>query len=367
MKFSIEKSRLIQALQSIQDSVPEESSVDSYSHCKIELKGNNLNINFTNYHSSSSLNISCDGEVDGEICLPLSTLVRIIKPISKNNKIEFSSNGLSIDILSGKMKFSMSGLNIPIKGLSLDGNNQIDVDVDKNNLLNCLSGVIFAAPPDSEIASGCSGIRVSIANGLFNVVALDKRVMARLCVEDFKASGDIDVTIHTSRCKNIINFLKNTNQERVKLNITDSKIRIISDNAQYTSILIGSKYPDWTILLNKGDSNLILNKESVFECINAASSISRDGSLVEISVSGNTAKVYSNSRKDSREFHSELDCRYSGKDFIIKISPSNFLRGQKLMSELEDIRLEFNYSEKISSPVKIYTKGDNFYLFMPSK
>jgi DNA polymerase-3 subunit beta len=284
----------------------------------------------------------------------------------------------SISIVVGRSKFKIS---------ALDAKYHSDLEFYEDKKLLSFN---FLA---SDFSSMMNKVKFSISqnpakfslNGIFIHIAQnsDKNIneLRFVSTDGFRLSC-IKTEISTDLFKGAIipkkaipeisKFLENTSHEDIKVEFSNDKIKISSDDSYYTSKLIDAKFPDYEQIIPQSNNDIIeIKKEEAINAFRHVDAVFRglkdNTNSIEMLINKNTMSL-SRQKSDAGSIDDEIDIIYDG-DREIKLN-YNYIFISEILSNIDtDEIILFIGEEKAPMIIKAkqneQKKEDYFFVIMP--
>lgn len=345
MKFKIEKTNLIGAIQVVQSIITTKSALPILSNILIEAQSEVLKLTATDLDIGITCVIPVDCQEPGAITIPAKRFSDIIKefPVDIINLTTKKNNQVVID--SDLCQFKIMGLAKEEFPKLPEFKDKKVIKIEQNVLKHMLSLTAFAVSLD-ETRYVLNGILFKITKGVLTLVATDGK---RLAIAEKKlVSADLDLEISMIIPIKTIHELNRNLKDQGELSLMLSSNQALFDlgSIAIVSRLIEGEFPDYKQVIPAAADNKIniVRNQFLLATKRAALLSTPDYQAVKLEVFKNKL-VISKSTPDVGEFHEELAVDYQGKELIIGFNPIYLMDVLKNLND-ETINLELIDADK---------------------
>ena len=172
MKFSIDKTTLLNILQLLSKTIPTRSTLPIISCALFTIKNKKLNVRATDLEVSICFNCNIENDIDGSIAIPLHKLLEITNALPEG-KINFSISDIgkvSIECLQGQYTImGQSHEGFPTEQVIEDSTT---FNIEGKELINIINNTSYAASKD-DLKPVLKGVLFQIDEEGFISVATD--------------------------------------------------------------------------------------------------------------------------------------------------------------------------------------------------
>ncbi len=344
MKFKVEKSNLINAIQTVQNVITTKSALPILSNILIEAQNGSLKLTATDLDIGITCSIPVDIQEPGAITIPAKRFNDIIKEFpmelvtlatKKNNQVTIDSEMCQFKIM-GLMKEDFPKLP--------EFKDQKVIKIDQGVFKQMLSLTAFAVSLD-ETRYVLNGVLFKINKNSFTLVSTDGK---RLAVAERKLSAESETELSMIVPLKTIHELNRNLKEEGDLSLIVSSNQALFDlgNVGIVSRLIEGEFPDYKQVIPAPSENKMKVERSLLLLAvrRAALLATPDYQAVKLEVFKNKL-VISKTTPDVGEFHEELPVEYQGRELVIGFNPVYLIDILKNLSE-ETVSLELTDGEK---------------------
>lgn len=367
MKFSVPRSEIFKAIQTVIGVVPPKTTTPILSDILLSLENNTLKIYATDLEILMSTEISVDGVEDGALAVPSKMLTEIVRELG-NVKIEvLTEDNYRLRLISDRGVYKISG--DPSEDFPLMPVSELveEFDIDGKKLARMIDKTIFAVSHD-ELRAALMGVLFQIDSNEFRMVATDGHRLARITNMDFSASVSAKKMIVPTKALNLL--LKNLSGETkgVKVSFKENYIVFKFDHSEIISRLVESQYPEYeNVIPTSNDKRLRINRELFHRSLKRVSIFSNSMTKqVRLSLKPEKIEVFSQDLDVGGEGMEVLPAEYEGEEMDIGYN-AQYLMEIIQHIDTEDVlmMLDTPVSAGIVLPSEQLEKEDVMLLVMP--
>jgi DNA polymerase-3 subunit beta len=344
MKFKIEKNKLMNAIQTVQNVITTKSALPILSNILIEAQTGNLKLTATDLDIGITCVIPVDIQEAGAITVPAKRFSDIIKefPLETVSVSTKKNNQVIID--SDMCQFKIMGILKEEFPKLPEFKDQKVIKIDQGDFKQMLSLTAFAVSLD-ETRYVLNGILLKIQKGMLTLVATDGK---RLAIAENKLLSEVDLDISMIIPLKTIQELNRNLKENGELSLVVSSNQALFDlgNVGIVSRLIEGEFPDYKQVVPPVSENKmkVARSQLLLAVKRAALLATPDYQAVKLEVFKNKLGI-SKSTPDVGEFHEELAVEYQGRELVIGFNPVYLIDILKNLNE-EMVNLELTDGEK---------------------
>ncbi|MHB8154871.1 MAG: DNA polymerase III subunit beta [Candidatus Omnitrophota bacterium] len=344
MKFKVEKSSLVMAIQTVGNVITTKSALPILSNILIEAQTNTLKLTATDLDIGITCVIPVDIAEAGAITVPAKRFSDIIKefPLEMISVSTKKNNQVTID--SELCQFKIMGLIKEEFPKLPEFKDQKVIKINQGVFKEMLSLTAFAVSLD-ETRYVLNGILFKINKGLLTLVSTDGK---RLAMVERKLAGESDLEISMIVPLKTIQELNRNLKDEGELSLVVSSNQALFDlgNVGIVSRLIEGEFPDYKQVVPPVSENKmkVVRSQLLLAVKRAALLATPDYQAVKLEVFKNKL-VISKSTPDIGEFHEELAVEYQGRELVIGFNPIYLIDILKNINE-ETVGLEMVDGEK---------------------
>ncbi|MDD5465604.1 MAG: DNA polymerase III subunit beta [Candidatus Omnitrophica bacterium] len=345
MKFKVEKTNLVNAIQAVQNIITTKSALPILSNILIDVQLGMVKLTATDLDIGITCVIPVDMQEPGAITIPAKRFSDIIKEFPSDiiNVGTKKNNQVLVD--SDMCQFKIMGLAKEEFPKLPEFKDKKAIKINQGVLKEILSLTAFAVSFD-ETRYVLNGILFKISKGVLTLVATDGKRLAvaerKLTTAEPEAEVSMVVPIKT------IQELNRNLKDEGELSLVISSNQALFDlgGVAVVSRLIEGEFPDYKQVVPAVSENKMKVQRNQFLLAikRAALLATPDYQAVKFEVFKNKL-VISKSTPDVGEFHEELAVEYQGRELVIGFNPVYLMDVLKNLNE-EVIGLELTDTEK---------------------
>ncbi|MDO9572522.1 MAG: DNA polymerase III subunit beta [Candidatus Omnitrophota bacterium] len=344
MKFKVQKSILINAIQIVQNVISTKAALPILSNILIEAQTDRVALTATDLDIGITCVIPVDIQEQGAITIPAKRFSDIIKEFPLETvSITTKKNNLVI-IDSEACQFKIMGLGREEFPKLPEFKDKKVIKIEQALLKQMLSLTSFAASGD-ETRYVLNGTLFKINKGVLTLVSTDGK---RLAIAEKKLGAEEDVDLQIIIPIKTIHELNRNLKDEGELSLIVGSNQALFDLGTVVVIsrLIEGEFPDYKQVIPVASENKmkVARNQFLLAVKRAALLATPDYQGVKLEVFKNKL-VVSKSTPDVGESREELAVEYQGRELAIGFNPTYLIDILKNLSE-ETINLELTDSEK---------------------
>lgn len=352
MKIKINRQKLVESIQKLQNIISSNPSLPILSNVLIETEENEIVLTATDLKTTMIINIPAKISEKGSITVSAKKFGEIVKNLSED--IEISTKKDIITLKSGKCNFKITGLSkdeFP-QYVASDGESVI---LDQKLLKEMLDLTSFAIS-QNESRMALNGVLLKIKDKKMRIVATDGR---RLTLIEKPIDTILNKEIIIPR-KIVEELVNNLTEGNIKVTFTKDKIYFEFDNIILSSCLINEQFPNYEQVIPKNAKKGInLKRNNLIDTIKRASLLTTINSQ-SIKIDIVRDKLVFSKQLNSNEMTEELDTKHNLEPFTIGFNPDYLLDVLKRLTD-ETVNLELSGKENPA----IIRKEDYICIVLP--
>ncbi|RJG21360.1 DNA polymerase III subunit beta [Paenibacillus thiaminolyticus] len=203
---------------------------------------------------------------DVSLAIPAKTFANLLSKLSTEEfKLEINDRIMTIRSKKAKYQISLEDVNL-YPELRTESTKSIRVEISTVDLRSGLEKTLYACAVD-DCLTILNGINFNMGEKGLILTSTDRFRLSSVCIPDIECNP-FNTTIDENACKDIIDFLKNTNSEKVTMIITESLFTITSAGAILIASSLEGIFPDVRTLLPKEVNHKVtFNKSDVLDSL----------------------------------------------------------------------------------------------------
>ena len=311
-------------------------------------------------------------EEEGETTIPLDVFSSFINLLPKEEKVNIDSDKDDISIECADYKTKIKGLSAEDFPIIPKVETEKRVKLKTDNFLRGLKQVVDI-PSNTKVKPEISGVYFKFTGKTLKLVATDSyRLAEKIIFLENGVKDGFSFILPQKAAKEVLNIFSNEKEIIVEFDSNQVLLKSKMEETDHpkielTSKLIEGDYPNYeAIIPEESNTQILLNKDELFNKIKAASLFSGKVNEVTLSIESKTNELTILSKdNDLGEYKTNMSGKVEGGDVNISFN-HRFLKDG--LSEIESSEIVFSVSDE-SSPGKITPVGNNDFLYvvMPIK
>ena len=368
MKFSIDRSALLIALQHVHSVVERRNTIPILSNVLIEAKEDGV------YLTSTDMDITVIEKVDlgesevtqlGTTTTSAQMLYDIVRKLPDNIKVEFLSE--KNDRLGIKASSSSFALNcLPSEDFPSIAQEDFkhSFNIDALDLVRLIDKSSFAMSLE-ETRYYLNGIYLHAIKednvDKLRTVATDGHRLSRVDINLPQGAEGIPGVIIPRKTILEIRKILEDHTGNVSLSISETKIKLSFNNVVLTSKLLDGTFPDYSRVIPEHNDKLVtISNQSISEAVDRVSTVSTDKTrAIKININKGSV-VISATNPDKGSASEHLDVDYNGDEVEIGFNSKYVL---DVTRQIKGNEILIKLSDSVS-PTLVYDKDDKDVLFV---
>tara|TARA_Y100001960_G_scaffold34173_1_gene30785 strand:+ start:1429 stop:2553 length:1125 start_codon:yes stop_codon:yes gene_type:complete len=368
MKFSIDRSALLTALQHVHSVVERRNTIPILSNVLIEAKEDGVYLTATDMDIAVIEKINLEkSEVMqlGTITTSAQMLYDIVRKLPENVKVELLSE--KNDRLGIKASSSSFALNcLPAEDFPSISQEEFKFtfSLKTNDLIRLIDKTSFAMSLE-ETRYYLNGIylhAVKDAEGeKLRTVSTDGHRLSRVDMNIPEGANEIPGVIVPRKTIMEIRKLLEDHSDIINLSLSDNKIKLSFSNVILTSKLLDGTFPDYSrVIPEQNDKTVTISNQLLSEAVDRVSTVSTDKTrAIKVNISkGNL--IISATNPDKGSASESLDVIYDGEEVEIGFNSKYVL---DVARQIKGNEIIIKLSDSVS-PTLVYDKDDKGVLFV---
>ena len=370
MKFSIDRSALLTALQHVHSVVERRNTIPILSNVLIEAKEDGVYLTATDMDIAVIEKINLEkSEVMqlGTITTSAQMLYDIVRKLPENVKVELLSE--KNDRLGIKASSSSFALNcLPAEDFPSISQEEFKFtfSLETDDLIRLIDKTSFAMSLE-ETRYYLNGIylhAVKDAEGeKLRTVSTDGHRLSRVDMNIPEGANEIPGVIVPRKTIMEIRKLLEDHSDTINLSLSDNKIKLSFSNVILTSKLLDGTFPDYSrVIPEQNDKTVTISNQLLSEAVDRVSTVSTDKTrAIKVNISkGNL--IISATNPDKGSASESLDVIYDGEEVEIGFNSKYVL---DVARQIKGNEIIIKLSDSVS-PTLVYDKDDKVLEFISS-
>ena len=368
MKFSIDRSALLTALQHVHSVVERRNTIPILSNVLIEAKEDGVYLTATDMDIAviEKINLEKSDVMQlGTITTSAQMLYDIVRKLPENVKVELLSE--KNDRLGIKASSSSFALNcLPAEDFPSISQEEFKFtfSLETNDLIRLIDKTSFAMSLE-ETRYYLNGIylhAVKDAEGeKLRTVSTDGHRLSRVDMNIPEGANEIPGVIVPRKTIMEIRKLLEDHSDIINLSLSDNKIKLSFSNVILTSKLLDGTFPDYSrVIPEQNDKTVTISNQLLSEAVDRVSTVSTDKTrAIKVNISkGNL--IISATNPDKGSASESLDVIYDGEEVEIGFNSKYVL---DVARQIKGNEIIIKLSDSVS-PTLVYDKDDKGVLFV---
>ena len=359
MKFSCDRTNLVEALLNVQRAVSPKSTIPALEG--IYIKAHDEAIELCGYNTDLAIKTNIPAQVSskGEIVIGARLLVDIVRKLPQENLTLEVLKNLSVYIESGLSRFTLSGMDASNFPEIPQIDSSISIDIDGKTAKDMIRQTVFAVA-ETDDKPILKGTLFDIKNKILTLVSVDGYRMA-IKKETINQDLQRKFVVPGKTLEDLIKLITNEQEENLKISAGTN--HILFDTGKYSIIsrLLEGEFLDYeTTIPANSMTRAFVNTRIMAQSIDRVSLLITDRlrSPLKCEISKNQARVSCTTSIGKAVDEFAVDCE--GEDVEIGFN-NRYMLDALNNSGTDEVKIEFNGP---LSPIKITPCQDEGFLFL---
>ncbi|MGM0165061.1 DNA polymerase III, beta subunit [Enterococcus sp. AZ135] len=348
MKFTINRARFIQELQTVQRAISTKTTIPILTGVKIELNNEGLNLTGSNADISIETFLAASDEKaelqitdPGTIVLQARFFSEIIRRLPETTFTLEVQENYQVLITSGAAHFTVNGLDadnyphLPV----VEEQNQLKLPV--HMLTKLISETVFSVS-QHESRPILTGVHFTMSDGKLLAVATDSHRLSQRVVPVENANKDFDIVIPGKSLVELSRSLSDEEAE-VEISIMENQVLFKTPTMYFYSRLLEGNYPDTNRLIPTSfNTEITFSVPTLLSAIERASLLSHEGrnNIVRLAIADNSIILYGNSPEIGKVEEELVYEKVSGDPLEISFNPDYMKDALRAFGDMS-IKIQF--------------------------
>jgi DNA polymerase-3 subunit beta len=256
MKIHTTRDDLLKPLLQIGGVVERRQTLPILANVLVSAKPDELVLTATDLEVELRTHASVEADGEADFTLPARKLIDICKALPEGADIELSVEGDKATLRSGRGRYTLGTL--PAQDYpSIEPAAASDTLELPENVLKLLIDKTHFAMAQQDVRYYLNGMLLEVQPGRIRTVATDGHRLA-LCDQDFPSDSSANIQVILPRkAVSELGRLLSDSDDPVKLEISNSHVRLTLASASFTSKLIDGRFPDYERVMPSGEPQLV--------------------------------------------------------------------------------------------------------------
>lgn len=357
MKFSINKSKFVNNVNTVLRAISSKTTIPILSGIYLDLKqegltisGSDADISITSFISQEDADNDLTIESTGSIVLPARFFNEIIKKLPGESLLINVLDNKQTIISAGKSEFTINGIdaiNYPhLPEVATDS--QIILSTD---LLKEVVNQTVIAVSNQESRPILTGVNMDIKDGKLKAVATDSHRLSQRDVT-IESTSDYNFIIPGKSLLELTRTISDDLSE-VKMSVSENQVLFSLGNTLFYSRLLEGNYPETDRLIpDTSNTNVTFDASELLASVERASLLSHESRnnviRLQISTADNLITIYGNSPEVGTVEENVPFTKIEGEDLEISFNPDYLKDALKVLGATE-------INMKFTSPLHPFT------------
>lgn len=256
MRFSLQREALLKPLAQVVNVVERRQTLPVLGNLLVQVKDGYLALTGTDLEVEMMARTALDGgSEDGETTIPARKLFDIVRALPDGAKITLTLAGDKATIQGGRSRFTLATL--PANDFpSADNEDTTERAVVPESALKELIDRTSFAMAQQDVRYYLNGLLFDLRGDILRCVATDGHRLA-LCEAPLEGNQHKRQIIVPRKGVNELQRMLEGGDREIELEIGRTHIRVVRDDATFTSKLIDGKFPDYEAVIPIGADKLV--------------------------------------------------------------------------------------------------------------
>ncbi|MEK9765957.1 MAG: DNA polymerase III subunit beta [Thalassolituus sp.] len=365
MKFVISREALLRPLQLVAGVVEKRQTLPVLSNVLLEIEGQQLSLTGTDLEVELVGRVTLD-EVgqEGAITVPAKKLMDICRSLPDGAQIEVEQEEARVNVRSGRSRFTLSTLpatEFPNVDAVAD---EQTFALPQTSLRHIIDRASFAMA-QQDVRYYLNGMLLEVTADSLRAVATDGHRLAT-CVTPVSGLAESRQIILPRKGVLEMAKLLTDAEASVSLSLSANHLRAHTDEFTFTSKLVDGKFPDYSRVIPKGGSNVVLaDRTDLRQVFNRTAILSNEKYRgVRLVLSTDNLQVFANN-PEQEEAEESTAVDYQGDALEIGFNVSYL---QDVLGVISTEKVKFTLSDANSSAlIEEPEDSDAMYVVMPMR
>lgn len=362
MKFSIIRSKFLEAMQKVQNVVSAKPTVLILQNAMMKVEDNRLSITTTDLDISEKCTTECEVEVPGCTTFPIKRMVSVIRELCEEQVFIDVGDDDIANVQCGASYFKINGMPIRDFPPIPESEGSSSYSLSQGMFREMLRKTSYACSLDENNRLVLTGVLLSFKDKKLTVVATDGRRLALVEHEvEFPEDAETDLILPPKVVAELLRLLP-TDDSMMKIYAQKNQVVFDLGTTTVISKLLEGVYPDCRQFIPTScEERVVIERDLLLASIRRVAVVTSEKSnSISMTFSANQLTISSNS-PDIGEARDTVPVKYAGAEFTIIFNPDFVMDPLKAIDE-DEVYLELNGG---NSPALLKCGIPFLYLLMP--
>lgn len=365
MKIVTDRENLLEPLQQIAGVVEKRQTLPILANILVNASGNGLQMTATDLEVELKTQASANIEGELDFTVPARKLLDITKALPEGALINLEVEGDKVKLKSGRSRFTLGVLPAQDYPVIEPTPSSMVLSI-KEGLFKRLIEKTQFAMAQQDVRYYLNGMLLEISKGDLRTVATDgHRLALSQSVGAVSKEHEIQVILPRKAVVELGRLL-NDRDEEIKVELSNSYIKVLLKDAVFTSKLIDGRFPEYQrVMPSASDKEVEANKLSLRQSLARASILSNEKYRgIRFSLSTNLLQLQAHN-PEQEEAEEELEISYEGEEIKIGFNVGYLIDAISAIDE-DEVIIELKDS---NSSALMFGKGndESKYVIMPMR
>jgi len=263
MEFVIKREDLLKPLQAVSGVVEKKQSMPILSHVMLEVSEEQLRLTGTDTEVELQAKTDAvDTTMPGTTTLPARKIMDICRNLPDEAIISFSLDQAQATVKAGRSRFVLHTLPSEEFPKADDEQFSSTLSVSQQSFRELLEGVAFSMA-QQDVRYALNGMLLQYYDQGIRVVATDGHRLA-LATQALAVEERTEVIVPRKAVSELLRLLDD-DEQMIDIQISSRCLRIMTQDAVFTSKLIDARYPDFERVIPRGGDKIIMLDRDVLK------------------------------------------------------------------------------------------------------
>jgi DNA polymerase III subunit beta len=365
MRFSIQREGLLKPLQQVIGAVERRQTMPILANVLIRAEEGQLSVTTTDLEVELVAQVGDVSATPGDVTVPARKLLDICRALPDEAAMELKADGDRVVITSGRARFTLSSLPAADFPALEEIATSKELEITERELRHLILRTSFAMA-NQDVRYYLNGLMLEVEENGVRTVATDGHRLA-LCElrTPVEAAASQQVIVPRKGVQELLRLLEDRD-DRVRLQIGSSHIRVTLPQLRFTSKLIDGRFPDYErVIPRDGDQVMRVEREALRKALARASILSNEKYRgIRLVLDEGRLRIQAHN-PEQEEAEDEIEAEYKGTALEIGFNVTYLL---DVLNTVEGDTVEATFKDA-SSSVLISDPGarDALYVVMPMR
>ena len=365
MKIVTDRENLLEPLQQIAGVVEKRQTLPILANILVNASGNGLQMTATDLEVELRTQASANVEGEIDFTIPARKLLDITKALPEGALVNFQVEGDKVKLQSGRSRFTLGVLPAQDYPVIEPTPSSMVLSINEGLFKRLIEKTQFAMA-QQDVRYYLNGMLLEINNGDLRTVATDgHRLALSQSIGAVSKEHEIQVILPRKAVVELGRLLSDR-EEEIKIELSNSYIKVLLKDAVFTSKLIDGRFPEYQrVMPSASDKEVEANKLSLRQSLTRASILSNEKYRgIRFSLSTNLLQLQAHN-PEQEEAEEELEISYEGDEIKIGFNVGYLIDAISAIDE-EEVIIELKDS---NSSALMFGKGndESKYVIMPMR